>query len=268
MAPSDWKLRLERFFYDRGLVIEGVPTLYDHCIVSAKDPRVSARPEIHEDVVASILRALRLDSNSNVLEVGCASGYIACGLAGHVGRYTGVDLAASPLEVARKMNLANAQFFKADGAALPFKNGEFDAAFTYDVFTNFPEFRDGVPLIREMLRVVKPGGLVMVGSVTNKKKSSDFEAHARKVAEQLFAEGGAQPVPTLRQPRFLSRIVQKVLRRGPPDVPSEIVVYYFDPDEFRHLARSEGAAIDISDVHAMNPYFGFRYNVVFTKPAT
>jgi ubiquinone/menaquinone biosynthesis C-methylase UbiE len=268
MAPSDWKLRLERFFYERGRAIDGVPTLYDHCIVSAKDPRVSARPEVHEDVIASILRALRLSSNSRILEVGCASGYIACGLARHVAQYTGVDLAASPLEVARKMNLPNARFIKGDGAALPFESGEFDVAFAYDVFTNFPDFEDGAPLIREMLRVVKPGGLVMVGSVTDKKKSSDFEARARQVADQLLVEKGPQPTPAVNQSNFFSHLFQTLFRNDrPPDVPPEIVVYYYDLDGFRKLAQAEGVAIDISDVHRLNPYLGFRYNVVLEKPA-
>jgi ubiquinone/menaquinone biosynthesis C-methylase UbiE len=268
MAPSDWKLRLERFFYDRGRAISGVPTLYDHCVVSAKDPRVSARPEVHADVIASILRALRLNSASEVLEIGCASGYIACGLAGHVAHYTGIDLAASPLEVARKMNLPNARFIKGDGAALPFENELFDAAFAYDVFTNFPDFEDGVPLIREMLRVVKPGGLVMVGSVTDKKKSSEFEARVRLVAEQLLAEKGPQLTPTLKQLSLIGRLIQRLPRYGrPPAVTPEIVVYYYDLDEFRKLARAENITIDISDVHPLNPYLGFRYNVVLEKSA-
>lgn len=268
MTPTDWKLRLERFFHDRGAGIAGVPTLFDHCMVSAKDARVSARPEVHADVIASIVKALALTEASTVLEVGCASGYIACGLAPRVAHYSGVDLAAGPLEVARKMKLANAVFEKADGGKLPFESRRFDAALVYDVYTNFPDFDDGVPLMQEVLRVVKPGGRVLVGSVTNKKLATQFEARAQTVARDLEAEFGPLPVPSAapEQSGFLARLQRGLSAKVAPDVKPEIVVYYFDSDDFASFAAQEGVGIALSDVHAMNPYFGFRYNVVFTKP--
>ena len=266
-APADWKLRLERFFYDRAAVIEGIPSLFDHCMVSAKDPRISARPDLHADVIDSIMSALAAHAGSNVLEVGCASGYIACGIAPRVGRYTGIDLAAAPLEVARKMKLANAVFRQGDGGALPYADGSFDAAFAYDVYTNFPTFEDGVPLIRDMLRVVRPGGRVLIGSVTNKKKAADFEARVREVAARLEAEQGPVPLPPPPSYGLRDRLRDLWLRRSPPAAAPEIIVYYFDPDDFGRFAKDAGVGLSISDVHKLNPYFGFRYNVVLTKPA-
>ena len=252
-------------FYDRATAIRGVPTLVDHCVVSAKDPRVSARPEIHADVIASIVKALSLQCTMEVLEVGCASGYIACGLAARVGHYTGVDLAAAPLDVARRMKLSNAQFLKADGAALPFPNNSFDAAFVYDVYTNFPEFEHGIPLMREMLRVVKPGGRVMIGSVTNKKRASEFAIHAQEVAQRLLTEYGEQAVPGPYRQGLFERIRQITRGHAPPKVEPQITTYSFDPDDFKLFGESQGARVTIGDVHPMNPYFGFRYNVVFSK---
>ena len=327
MASADWKSRLERFFVERSLVIEGVPTLYDHCIVSAKDPYVSANPEIHADMIASILATLRLSSSSDVLEVGCASGYVACGLATCVRRYTGVDLAAAPLEVARRMNLANARFLQSDGASLPFENGVFDAAFAYDVFTNFPDFDEGVPLIREMLRVVKPGGTVMVGSVTDKNKGAEFAIRVSEVAERAVAEKGPLPKPVLQRTGLLDRMVQRLMLKAPlvlhvakragkvilasiagekradkyrkrvhehsqwlmskyrllsipksstlasnadviiaPDLPGEAIFYYYNYDDFLKFSESEGVDVRIEDVHPLNPYVGFRHNIIFVKP--
>jgi SAM-dependent methyltransferase len=263
MAPADWKLRLERFFYDRAELVSGVPTLRDHSTVSAKDPRLSARPEFHQDMVNSVVDALRLERSSSVLEVGCASGYVACGLAPRVGRYTGVDLAVSPLEVARRMRLAHAQFINGDGGALPFADATFDAAFVYDVYTNFPTFTDGVPLIKEMARVVRPGGRVLIGSVTNKKKADAFQACANEVAKELLAAYG--PMPQLAQPSRMKRWWRRLMGAAPPDAVPEIVVYSFDPDDFTSLGQSLNVTTSISDVHPMNPYRGFRYNVVFAK---
>ena len=263
MAPADWKRRLERFFYDRAELVRGVPTLHDHCTVSAKDPRLSARPEFHQDMVASVVDALELGRSSSVLEVGCASGYVACGLAPLVGRYTGVDLAVSPLKVARRMRLGHAQFLNGDGSALPFADATFDAAFVYDVYTNFPTFADGVPLIAEMVRVVRPGGRILIGSVTNKQTADAFQERANQVASELLAAHG--PMPQLAQPSPMRRWWRKFLGAAPPDAVPEIVVYSFDPDDFTKLGESLNVAASISDVHPMNPYRGFRYNVVFAK---
>lgn len=266
MAADNWKVRLERFFYDRGTTIEGVPTLIDHCIVSAKDPRISAQPALHADVIKSIVSALRISKQSKVLEVGCASGYIACGLAGYVDQYKGVDLAVAPLDVARKMNLPNAEFLKADGMSLPFTSETFDAAFMYDVFTNFPCFEDGEPIIREMLRVVRPGGKVMVGSVTDRNKSTEFAARVHEVANQLELTYGPPVTPKVNHPSVIERIRRVLAGTGPPKAAPEILVYYFDPDDFIRLGKTEGLSVIITDVHTMNPYFGFRFNVIYTKP--
>ena len=263
MAPADWKLRLKRFFYDRAELVRGIPTLRDHCTASAKDPRLSARPEFHAEMVDSIVAALKLDRRSSVLEVGCASGYVACGLAPRVGRYTGVDLAVSPLEVARRMRLEHAQFVNGDGGALPFAEATFDAAFVYDVYTNFPMFEDGVPLIVDMLRVVKPGGRVLIGSVTNKKTSDAFQARANEVAEELLTAYG--PPPQLSQPTIVKRVLRKLFGDAPPNAVPEIVVYSFDPDDFVLVAKKLDVAVAISDVHQINPYRGFRFNVVYAK---
>lgn len=268
MKSGAWKLSLERFFYDRAVAIKSTPTLYDHCMVSAKDPRVSARPEIHSDIIANIVSTLGLDCHSNVLEVGCASGYIACGLAPRVAHYTGVDLAHMPLEVARKINLSNAQFIRADGASLHFENGNFDAVLAYDVFSNFPTFDDVVPIIREMLRVVKPGGRVLIGSLTNKKTASAFAVRVQQVAEMLEVEYGALPVPRGDHLSTWERIILTISGKTAPNVKPEIINYNFDPDDFQRLAKQENVAITQSDVHSMNPYFGYRFNVVLTKQNT
>jgi SAM-dependent methyltransferase len=258
MAEADWKVRLERFFHHQAVAIEDAPTLLDHCRISGKEPRLSSRPEIHLDLVESVERALTLDRSSSVLEVGCASGYIACGLAPRVHKYTGVDIAGAALAVARRMELANAEFINADGAALPFEAGLFDAAFANDVVLNFPNFEDCVPLIREMLRVVKPGGRVMIGAVTDKNTAVQFQERAREYSKQLDLEYG--PAPSAKStPTSSSNLAS--------DVPPEAIFYYYDCDRFFEFARSEGIDVRMEHVHGLNPYTDFRYNFIYTRPS-
>ena len=98
-----------------------------------------------------------------MLEIGSAAGFLAKLIAPHVGSFVGVDLSEDAFNVARRLRLPNARFLQADGGALPFPDETFDGILCYDVFTNFPNFSDGEPLIREMIRVAKRGRPVLVG---------------------------------------------------------------------------------------------------------
>lgn len=270
MSANTWKQSLERFFYDRGALIEGAPTLHDHCLVSAKDPRVATRPEFHADLIESLFVQMELDAGSNILEVGCASGYIACGLAPRVGRYVGVDITAMPILVARKMNLPNAEFEQADGAKLPFTDGRFDAAFACDVFSNFPSFAEAQPLLQEMVRVVRPGGHIMAASITDASRGEEFQQHVYAVAAQLEKEFGPPPAPAKPASKGWFGNIKRRLRGDPPPPEAEpqITNYNFYFGDFEAFAAAHGLSVVINDVHALNPYSGFRFNVVFIKPAT
>jgi len=254
-TDANWKRNLELFFHHRALSVEHPPTILDHCRISGKDPRLWMHRELYTAMIDSVVGALALDRGSNVLEVGCASGFVASGLAPRVGRYCGVDLVEQPLTVARLMALPNAEFLQSDGAALRFADGSFDAAFAYDVFTNFPTFADGAPLITEMLRVVKPGGRVLVGSLTSADTEAQFRAHAAEVGRVLDRMWGPNP------------IVPEPAPATPAGSPKPAVVgYYFNRADFSALAAANGVGVEFSDVHIGNPFRGFRFNAIFTRP--
>ena len=255
-APPDWQRRLERFFVGRASLVGRVPTLEDHCLISSKDPRIWTKPEAHRALIDSLQRELALTTDSEVLEVGCASGFIACGLAGRVRRYVGVDLAEPSLAVARSMQLPNAEFRRSDGGALPFADGAFDAAFAYDVFTNFPNFSDGVPLLGEMVRVVKPGGWAMVGSLTRRSTYDAFVKHAAEVSRRLEETDG--PWVQVAMPELPSNDPLS-------SVAPQVVTYNFDPGDFVEWALDRGIDVLVTRVHPENPYHQFRFNVLLAK---
>ena len=111
------------------------------------------------------LRLLGVRGGERVLEVGCGSGVVLRDLAPRVGRggtVVGVDPSRRAIAVARQLcrrrpGQASIRLRVADGMALPFRSGRFDAAIAVTVVLHVA---DPIGLVRELTRVVRPGGRV------------------------------------------------------------------------------------------------------------
>jgi SAM-dependent methyltransferase len=249
-----WKEALRLFFEGRACSIEGRPTLEDLCYASGREPRLWTRREMIADLTTSIVEQAGVTASSSVLEVGCGTGFIARAIAPRVARYTGVDVAEGAVQVARRLELANAAFELGEGSRLRFADGVFDAALCHDVLTNLPRFDDGVDLIAEMVRVVRPGGRALVGSVPDVAHRATFERRVAEVSRHLEATYG--PLKSRPEP----------VAGGVDGVMPGVVCYYFAREDFVELGERLGVATEIRDIHRANPYFGYRFNVVYRKP--
>jgi ubiquinone/menaquinone biosynthesis C-methylase UbiE len=97
-----------------------------------------------------------------VLDVACGTGALAARLAPATARqFVGIDLAAAMLTVAAQKLTAQPHCTLACGRAdaLPFADAQFDLVVTASALHYF---RDPVAALREMARVVRPGGRVIV----------------------------------------------------------------------------------------------------------
>jgi ubiquinone/menaquinone biosynthesis C-methylase UbiE len=271
MTAIGWRDRLEAFFELRARQICERPTVDDLCYIAGRNPILWSDTALLNDLKFSILDLLQVNQGSKVLEVGCAAGFLAKLIAPNVKKFVGIDLADAPLAVAKKLELPNADFLKADGEKLRFSNREFDGAFCYDVFSNFPTFSDGEPIIREMLRVVKPGGRVLVGSIPDESKMEILQEIAGKLAGGFTQMKERAPLTTLsRKPgssriRMLARYF-RLLNNNPDrsiEISPEIVSYYFQKSDFLTLGEKLGVKTRVLEIHPLNPYFGTRFNVIF-----
>jgi ubiquinone/menaquinone biosynthesis C-methylase UbiE len=268
MDSDRWKESLRAFFDERAVEIKATPTIRELCIVAGREPRLWEDEDLYHDLIENIVQQCGLQKGSTVVELGCAAGYIARGIAPQVRRYFGVDIAPGTIKVARRLGLANATFTAADGSRLGFRSNSVDAAFCYDVFTNFPRFEVGAPLIREMYRVVRPGGKVLVGSIPDASTEEAFQLRVQVVQAELSERHGPPiSVPVRPVDERRSGLWERLARWKRDDAAKpEIVCYYFDRKDFLELALEMGTVARISDIHAKNPYAGFRFNVVFEKP--
>lgn len=236
----------------------------DLCFIAGRDPRLWRDEALFADMIDSIVAQTDIVDDASVLEVGCAAGFIASGLAPRVRRYTGVDLARDVLKIARRLGLPNATFKHAEGGRLPFRDNSFDAAFCYDVYTNFPTFADGAGLIQEMLRVVVPGGRVLVGSIPDAAAAELMAQRVQAVANTLAETQGPLPARPDGGPAR-RRWIDRLLGRQP--IEPQIVCYDFDRRDFEAFGRELGVEVAIHDIHQRNPYFGCRFNAVYRKGA-
>ncbi|HEX7654931.1 MAG TPA: methyltransferase domain-containing protein [Verrucomicrobiae bacterium] len=98
-----------------------------------------------------------------VLDVACGPGLVACAVAPHVARVTGLDVTPAMLAQARQrqadLGLTNLTWQVGDGQTLPFP----DRAFTRCVCRYaFHHLLEPAAVFQEMVRVTVPGGRVLV----------------------------------------------------------------------------------------------------------
>ena len=114
---------------------------------------------------AAIARAY-LRPEMVVADVGSGTGFMAAGIAPLVAKVYAVDGSAAMLEVGRQNlggqnlgGLSNVEQRLADGAALPFDDASLDAVFA-NMYLH--HMLDPLAAIREMARLLKPGGRLVV----------------------------------------------------------------------------------------------------------
>jgi ubiquinone/menaquinone biosynthesis C-methylase UbiE len=98
-----------------------------------------------------------LPDGTKLLDVGCGTGDVLRRLGARF-ECAGCDPAAEMLEHARTAN-PNAQLAVASAEALPYEDGRFDAALCIEVVRYLDDPR---PALRELARVLRPGGLALV----------------------------------------------------------------------------------------------------------
>ncbi|MHB8588961.1 MAG: bifunctional demethylmenaquinone methyltransferase/2-methoxy-6-polyprenyl-1,4-benzoquinol methylase UbiE [Candidatus Dormibacteraceae bacterium] len=165
-------------------------------------------------------RATALAPGGSALDVACGSGKLTAvlaGIAGKRGRVVGLDFSPQMLEIARRDH-PGIEFLEGDALKLPFGDASFDAS---TIAFGLRNLADPVRGLREMQRVVKPGGRSVVLEFVRPPKNLVGGAYRLYLRTLLPAVGGAisgQPAAY----RYLSDTVDS----------------YRTPEELREMARA------------------------------
>ena len=118
-------------------------------------------PSLHPGRIQAIQR-MGIATGDRVLEVGVGTG-INLGMYPSDCSVTGIDFSASMLEKAWQRvdskGLRNVRLFEMDAAALKFGDDSFDIVYAPYLISVVP---DPVTVVREMMRVCRPGGRIIV----------------------------------------------------------------------------------------------------------
>jgi phosphatidylethanolamine/phosphatidyl-N-methylethanolamine N-methyltransferase len=147
----------------RALSVTEVETDFVHRVYQqiAKVYDFTFGPTLHAGRLQAIQR-MRIDPGSDVLEVGVGTGINAALYPRHC-NVTGIDLSARMLAKARvrlaRKGVRNVRLIQMDATALTFADDTFDIVYAPYVISVVP---DPVAVAREMHRVCKPGGRIVV----------------------------------------------------------------------------------------------------------
>lgn len=149
-----------------------------------------------------------------VLDLGTGTGVaalVAAAAVGAGGRVVGLDLSDGMLEIARenaaRSGLADrVRFVKGDAERLDFPEGSFDVVLTLFALLHLPHPDDA---LREMLRVLKPSGALVIGVGSGPSLFSlrGLLHRARRAGGLLLEATGRR----LRATAFLDRLVERAL---------------------------------------------------------
>jgi SAM-dependent methyltransferase len=197
-------------------------------------PFAAAAAIRNEEALNRIVQWAGTSPEDIVLDVACGPGLLACAFARVAQHATGVDMTPAMLEQARKtqqeQGLKNVSWQPGDVYSLPFPSAHFSIVSSRFAFHHL---LDPMAALKEMQRVCRPGGKIVVADMAPlPEKASALNAaellrdpsHVRALTEQefcgLFAEAG-MPAPHISHYRLEGELEDLLSRSFPNEGDAE-----------------------------------------------
>lgn len=136
-----------------------------------------------------MIRSIQAQAGQQILDVGCGTGQPAVQLAQTSGaQVTGITVSESQVAAARERAAAaglsaQVRFELVNAMELPYADASYDAAWAFESIFHMPS---RVQVFREMARVVRPGGRIVVADFVNMRPMTQAE---KDIVYPAFAVG-------------------------------------------------------------------------------
>ena len=144
----------------------------------------------HKSVYKNMVKALDLQPEDDLLEVACGSGHFLKKYASHAHSVVGLELSEVAVKLATKKNkeriaAGTAEIVQGEASQLPWEDNRFSVAIAMGSFSIFPK---PVESLKEMYRVLRPGGRVVIGLEHNAEDGLDHTKYAEKYGMRVYTK--------------------------------------------------------------------------------
>ncbi len=150
----------------------------------------------HKSIYSKVAKVLELRPEDDLLEVGCGNGYFLKKFASHVHSVAGLDLSELSVKMAKekhrdRIRAETAEFVQGEASQLPWEDGKFSVVITMGSFIAFPKPLES---LKEMRRVLRPGGRVLVSIEWNAEDGLDHTREVKGYGMWLWTEDDVRAV--------------------------------------------------------------------------
>ena len=154
--------------------------------------------KFHRTIYENVSKVLDLKPEDDLLEVACGNGHFLKKYAYHVHSVAGLDLSELMVKLAKKKHkdrvaAGTAEFVQGKAAQLPWKDNRFSIVITMGSFIGFQKPLDS---LKEMCRVLRPGGRAVVSIEWNAEDGLDHTKEVNRWGMGLWTENDIQSMMT------------------------------------------------------------------------
>jgi ubiquinone/menaquinone biosynthesis C-methylase UbiE len=148
----------------------------------------------HAPIYKRVSEVLELQPEDELLDVACGAGYFLKRYASHLKRIAGLDYSEVMVKIAKnkhkkRISAGTAEIEYGEASHLPWEANKFSVVTSMGSFFAFPQPLES---LKEMHRVLRPGGRAVVSIEYNAEEGKDYSKDIKKYGYGIWTEDEVQ----------------------------------------------------------------------------